>query len=59
MKVAKGSTDNARVAAANAILDRAYGKPVQVTENHHDFSDPLSELLASLAAAGLRVTDKT
>lgn len=30
--VAGTGSDSARVAAANALLDRAYGKPVQATE---------------------------
>ena len=32
VEVCKTGSDSARVAAANSILDRAYGKPLQQTE---------------------------
>lgn len=32
-EVAEAGSDSARVAAANSILDRAYGKPVQAVEH--------------------------
>lgn len=56
-KIAKSSeNDSARVAACNAILDRAYGKPPQFsTANHADFrraTDMTDDELASIAAGG-------
>lgn len=45
-------SDAARVAAANAILDRGYGKPVTMTANVTDHLDALDDdsLAAALAA---------
>ena len=44
---------SARVSAAVAILDRAYGKPVQALE-HSARSDPLTDLMAELVGTAAR-----
>ncbi len=44
---------SARVSAAVAILDRAYGKPVQALE-HSATSDPLADLMAELVGTAIR-----
>lgn len=40
-EVCRTGTDSARVAAANALLDRGYGKPVQSHRVHGLLNDPL------------------
>jgi hypothetical protein len=53
----KGQSENARVAAANCLLDRGYGKPVQQIESGSpgDFSHlsdaELDEMIAENMAA--------
>ena len=44
---------SARVSAATAILDRAYGKPPQALE-HSAQGEPLMELLEELSGAAFR-----
>lgn len=60
----KGESENARVAAANSLLDRAYGKPTQshehkgaigtydLTKMSDDELDRLEAILGPLALAG-------
>jgi hypothetical protein len=50
---------SARVSAANAILDRGYGKPHQTSDvnNKHDLVDPLKELMDQVARKGRRIHD--
>jgi hypothetical protein len=42
LKSQGGKSEQARVAAANAILDCAYGKPVVVEKNHYHQCEPLT-----------------
>lgn len=42
VEVAQTGSDSARVAAANALLDRAYGKPVQANLVGQDPENPWS-----------------
>lgn len=44
----RGKSDAARVAAANSILDRAYGKPVQAVEHSGTDGDPIKITLAEI-----------
>lgn len=46
-----------RLSAANAILDRAYGKPIQYNENNntHDAADPLRDLMREIASGSGRI----
>lgn len=44
---------SARVSAAVAILDRAYGKPVQALE-HSASSNPLADLMSELVGTAAR-----
>ena len=44
---------SARVSAATAILDRAYGKPTQALE-HSAKGEPLMELLEEISGAAFR-----
>ena len=41
----KGESDAARVSAANAILDRGYGKPIQGLQHGQDPDNPLPEAI--------------
>lgn len=52
-----GAPHSARISAANAILDRGYGKPGQAIDLNatHDFSDPLMELFEQVANASSRI----
>jgi hypothetical protein len=42
----KGESDAARVSAANAILDRGYGRPVQAMQHGSDPDNPLPTAIA-------------
>ena len=54
VEIAKGnSAASARVSAATAILDRAYGKPTQALE-HSTPDNSLTRLMAELAGTTLR-----
>jgi YHS domain-containing protein len=55
VEIAKGSTaPSARVSAAVAILDRAYGKPTQALEHSAPTDNSLSRLMAELAGTSFR-----
>lgn len=59
----KGKTDSARVSAANALLDRAYGRPVQpIPENTDPPENPLAaairEINASYSRAPIATEDQ-
>lgn len=48
---------SARISAANAILDRGYGRPGQSIDLNatHDIADPLMELFEQVANASKRI----
>lgn len=54
----EGESEGARVSAANAILDRAYGRPKQSMDMEHDLSDPFAQLLTELSGRSFRPRDE-
>lgn len=55
VEVASGKcAASARVSAAIAILDRAYGKPPQALEHSTMVEDPLAQLLRELSGSSIR-----
>lgn len=49
---------SARVSAAIAILDRAYGKPPQALEHSTMVEDPLAQLLRELSGSSIRPVEE-
>jgi len=55
VEIAQGScAASARVSAAIAILDRAYGRPPQALEHSTVAADPLKELLQEISGSAFR-----
>jgi hypothetical protein len=48
----KSSSDSARIAAACALLDRAYGRPAQTVIAEEAAGDPLGDLIAEINRRG-------
>lgn len=48
----KADSEQARVSAANSILDRAYGRPHQSVDMSHDVGDALASVLSEVAKNG-------
>jgi len=51
---ASDAAPSARVSAATAILDRAYGKPRQALEHSATVEDPLTKLLDEISGRAIR-----
>jgi len=49
---------SARVSAATAILDRAYGKPRQALEHSSSVADPLEKLLQEISGNAIRPVER-
>ena len=59
VEVASGDcTASARVSAAIAILDRAYGKLPQALEHSTMVEDPLAQLLRELSGSSIRPVEE-
>lgn len=56
-KIAKaGESESARVSAANALLDRGYGRPSQAIEHQFDLTNLSDEELEALERIRARLT---
>jgi len=49
---------SARVSAATAILDRAYGKPRQALEHSSSVGDPLEKLMQEISGNAIRPVER-
>lgn len=55
---ASDAAPSARVSAATAILDRAYGKPRQALEHSALVADPLKQLLQEISGSAIRPVER-
>ncbi len=51
------AAEDGDIQAIREVMDRVDGKATQPTENKHDISDPLMDLLNSVASVGRRISD--
>jgi len=59
VEVASGDcAASARVSAATAILDRAYGKPRQALEHSSSVGDPLEKLMQEISGNAIRPVER-
>jgi hypothetical protein len=53
-----GAAASARVSAATAILDRAYGRPRQALEHSALVADPLKQLMQEISGSAIRPVER-